>query len=259
MSTYENENTNTHTQSEKKPSNKKLSKRPNIFIILCLIAAITGCIMFSFIFNITDIVVEGNETIDANIIKIQSKLVTGENILKANTAKARENILKNPIIDTVTIKRVFPGTIKITIAECKKIAYIKFASNALAIDKKGKILEVMPLPQASDLPVFSGVTLNDTTPGETISSHDNQEGIDTIKELIAHLSKTELTGEISTISIDKYNNVTLTLKNEMTVIFGKGNLEYKVAYLEVAYPSDLSHKSGGKFDLSDPNKVILTG
>lgn len=259
MSTYENENTTTHTQSEKKPSGKKLSKRPNIYIILCLIVAITGCLMFSFIFNITDIIVEGNETIDANIIKIQSKLITGENILKANTAKAREYILKNPIIDTVTITRIFPGTIKISVSECKKIAYIKFASNALAVDKNGKILEVMPLSQASDYPVFSGVTLSDTTPGETISSHDNQTGIDTIKELISHLSKTALPGEISTINIDKYNNVTMTLKNEMSVIFGKDNLEYKVAYLEVAYPSDLKHKSGGKFDLSDPNKVILTG
>lgn len=259
MSTYENENTNTHTTPEKKPSSKKLSKKPNIFIILCLVAALTGCTMFSFFFNITDIVVEGNETIDANIIKLQSKLVTGENIFKTNTAKAKEYILKNPMIDTVNISRIFPGTVRITVSECKKIAYVKFASNALAIDKNGKILEVMPLSQASDFPVFSGVTLSDTTPGGIIASHDNQEGINTIVELITYLSKTELTGEISSINIDKYNNVTMILKNEMTVILGKGNLEYKVAYLEVAYPTDLSQKSGGKFDLSDPNKVILTG
>lgn len=259
MSTHEYENTNTHTSSEKTPPKKKISKKPNFFIILCLIAAITGCIMFSFLFNITEIIVEGNETIDANIIIIQSKLTPGENILKQDTKRAKTNIMKNPMIDTVNIVREFPGTIRISVTECKKIAYVKFASNALSIDKNGKILEVMPLSSALDFPVISGVTPSDTTPGEIISSHGNQEGIDTVTELISLLSNTELTSEISSINIDKFNNVSLILKNDMNVIFGKGNLEYKVAYLEVAYPSNLSHKSGGKFDLSDPNKVVLTG
>ena len=257
MSTYETENTNAHTNDEKKPA-AKAKKNSNTFILLCLIVALIGCLMFSFIFDITDIVIEGNQIVDANTIKIQSKLVTGENILKADTKKAKNNIMKNPRIDTVEIVRNFPSTIKITVTECEKVSYIKFASNALAVDKKGKILEVIPITNATDFPIFSGVTLSSTTPGEVISSSD-ESGLNVIKELITHLSNTDLLSEIATIQIDKFQNTTLTLKNEMTVHFGKGNLEYKIAYLEVAYPSNLKHKSGGKFDLSDPNKVILTG
>lgn len=259
MSTYENNNVNTHTDEEISKTSKIISKRSNAFTTLCLIIAVIGCIIFSFIFNITNIIVEGNEAVDANVIRIQSKLMPGENIFKANTVKAASNILSNPQIDTVKIKRVFPATIKISVTECKKVAYIKFASNALAVDKKGKILEVIPLANATDYPVFSGITLSDTTPGEIISSEGNEEGIDILFELMAQLSETDLLSEISSAQIDKYNNTTLILKNNMTVVLGKGNMEYKIAYLKVAYPSNLAHKSGGKFDLSDPNKVILTG
>jgi len=258
MSTYENNNADTHTYEEVKV-NKKASKKSNTFITLCLVAALIGCLMFSFIFDIKNITVEGNETLDANAIKLQSKLIAGENILKADTEKAKENLLKNPWIDTVQVTRIFPDTIKITVSECKKIAYIKFASNALAIDKTGKILEVIPLANATDFPVFSGITLSDTSPGEIISSEGNEEGINVVYELIRCLSETDLPKEIASIDIDKFHNASMILKNNMTVILGKGNLEYKVAYLEVAYPSNLSHKSGGKFDLSDTNKVILTG
>ena len=270
MDTYEKEKSNNIQPETENIDNKYVSstdnksnqnilrkrttvlKSSNRFIYICLIIALIGCLLFTPIFNVRNIVIEGNEKTSADKIERISGIKKGENILKADTAKAALNIKSIPWIDSVTISRKFPNTITIKVTECKTSAYIKFSGNLIAIDKNGKILEIVSKADSLEYPIVNGITPDEVGLGKTITSKNNQEALNELYLLVNELENNDFIKNISKIEINKNHNIILTLINNITVELGKkDNMSYKISYLKEIY-KHLEDKDSGTLDLSNP-------
>ncbi len=257
MSTMEKSDKTTHT-SKKKNAVKSLLSSSNKMLIVYLVVALIACIMFSPVFNIKKITIVGNNSVSEDTIKSLSGIKHNENILKTDLNTAASLIKRNPYINTVEISRKFPGTVEINVTECKKCAYIVFANSALAIDKNIKLLEIIPLDKATDLPLIYGVTPQNTAIAAKISCGDPSKS-EALAKLTSGLSKSNISDKIATISFDENSNISMILRNNIKVLLGNGETEYKLACLQAAYPESLSHKTDGTFDITNPNKPILIG
>ena len=87
---------------EKEPPKKSKGELIKEIIISAIILLVTFILilLFSPIFNITNIKVEGNKKVDENIIKSEADVNIGQNILRLNKVQMKNNILS--VKDTFT-------------------------------------------------------------------------------------------------------------------------------------------------------------
>lgn len=133
--------TDKNSNQYKKRKNKKSRKK--ILAVLSSILLIAIVILFALtapIFNITDIQVQGNETVSSDTILSLSGLKRGENIFRFNDSII-QNIKENTYIESVEITRKLPGTVIISVEEREVKYQINFINSYAYIDKNGYILE----------------------------------------------------------------------------------------------------------------------
>jgi len=93
------------------------------------------------IFNINQYLINKDELIDKEDIILLSNIKLGENIFKISCKNAVENILKNPWIETVSVKRVFPDKISISYKTKNICALAKEQNKLFFLDCNGEIID----------------------------------------------------------------------------------------------------------------------
>ena len=240
----------------KKIKNIKFDKK-NLFAIICTILAIILISLFTPLFDVSEILTEGNATIPYEVIVRASGIHTGDSFFKVNPREAAEKIAKVAYVDSVKVRRVFPGKIKFVITESTESAYISFAGNYVGIDSKGKILEVRQQLDENSKPVIKGVNIENFTIGSHISV-DSEEKKDLLFEMIESVNEKDAAHLIRMIDITDDKNIFLVLKNNITVKYGDSSgLKYKTAYLRTVF-DELVNETGGILDISDTANVIYS-
>ena len=141
-----------------KKKNKKLSFIIKSTSLLVVIIGITVFATTSSIFNITEIVVEGNNGVQKETIIGLADVQIGENIFKVNTNNMISNIKNNTYIKSVEVNRVFPNTLKITVSERIEKYMLECAGNYIYIDSQGYLLQLTEV--ALDAPILTGFEAN---------------------------------------------------------------------------------------------------
>ena len=233
---------------------KKSKTNLKIFVIICIVIAIIVLALFSPLFNIANIVVEGNSILEKDNIVRASGIETGVNILKINTAIAKKNVSSMAYIDDVDIKIKFPNTVLISIKESTATAYIPFIGNYIGINALGKVLEVKSELGAVECPLIYGVELEKFGIGQVVDIK-NEEISKLLPQFLDELSKNDLLSSVAAMDLNDENNVGMTLRNEAEVVFGDlDKLSYKIAFLKKVV-SELGDARGGIIDMSDIEKV----
>lgn len=137
-----------------KKKNKKMS-----FLVKCtmLITIGVSTVIFtltSSVFNITEIIVEGNKGVKTETIIGLAGVQVGENLFKINTNNMISNIKNNTYIKKVEISKNIPSTLKITISERNATYMLECAGNYIYMDNQGYLLELTQI--ALDVPVLTG-------------------------------------------------------------------------------------------------------
>lgn len=151
------------------PRKKKKRRKKHYFLrFLIFVALIVGIIygLRSELFNVTDIIVEGNNYYTAAQITEMSGLQTGINMFEQKTRPAKEALLSDPYIKVVKISRVPRGTLKIIIEERTEYACVPYGAEFVLIDDTGMVLRITDSQQT--LPVIEGMTLTEMTPGKAL-------------------------------------------------------------------------------------------
>lgn len=144
------------------PKLKKIRKRKanrRLIILLSLFFILIGCVLYflSPLSHVQNVEVKGNRYLsDEQIIKL-SDLNKEQSIWKVDTARTAAHIKENPEIKSVEIVPVFPNSLKITVSEHDKIAYLYKGKHFYPILENGKILEGL---ESTEIPVFAPVLLN---------------------------------------------------------------------------------------------------
>lgn len=150
----------------------RIKKYITVIIILCAIA-ITLCLKLPY-FNIKNIKILNNRNITYNEIKKLSLIDLGQNIFYLNLNKSKANILSNPYIMSVKIKRNMPNEIVINIEEKNAVFYVKDNDKYLIVDKDGTLLEEKSSITGMKLLNLYGFKSKDYKIGEILDKSDSK-------------------------------------------------------------------------------------
>lgn len=230
------------------------NKKNVVTIVICVVAFVF-VLLFTPIFSVKNVQVNGNEKVDSATIINMSGITMGENIFKTDFAQVESKVSKVAYIDTVKAKMKFPDTVVITVTEASPSAYLNFIGNYVAISENGKILDVKQNFDEIDKPVVYGVRLNSFEIGTQIITHDEQR-VELLYEMLKQINSSEIVQKIQYLDISDTDNITLTLTNKISVKLGNtDSIKYKISYLKSILDT-LKDESGGVIDLRDTKNVI---
>lgn len=184
-------------------------------------------------FNLSSIIVRGNEIYSEEDIISKSSLNVGDNVFKQLFLSGK-NQIDLAYIANFTLNYSFPSTIVINVEE-RYPAYIALDKNTNSyykIDNEGYLLEKCKLTDKKDELLVEGFAFeSEVKLGEKINEVylDKLKIYNTIKQL---LEKYEIKGNITKLNFSN-SLTTITLDDKLNVIFANdSNLEYKVSFLK---------------------------
>ena len=127
-----------------------------ISVIAVLIFYTKRWMMSSVLFHLRTIKISGNELVSEKTILSLIDIKSGIRIFNVNTDSLEKKLISNPFIKDVSVKRIFPSTISISIKEKRPIAFVISEQNYL-LSESG---EVLPMPEqirVYDLPTVTGI------------------------------------------------------------------------------------------------------
>ena len=152
--------------------NKKITKKSKILFCTILVIIAVLLILNSPLFNVKNIVVEGNDTNSSEKIVSLSGLQTYTNIFKFNENDVLEKIKENAYIENVKIEKKLPSTVKIIVEERTPKYMLQFADSYVYINNQGYMLEISN--EKLNIPILIGFTtdLSNIKAGNRITIDD---------------------------------------------------------------------------------------
>ena len=251
-------------QKTKQPKkNKKIDKKKQMkfkiikwtSIIIILIIAII-LFLLSSVFNIKEIIVEGNNKVSSEEIISLSKLSKEENMFKILNSIIKKNVKQNAYIDDVKIVKKLNGKVYIKVCEREPKFMLQYDGYYAYINNQGFILEVTDIKL--DLPLITGYK----TPQEQIKAGNRLQledlgSLETIIKIMQAAKSCELEKKITYFDIENKDDYILKMENEgKTVYFGNDlNINEKILWIEKLLEEEKDFP--GEMFIQDVKKVYF--
>ena len=224
-------------QNVKQPKQNKIKLKILKWTSLAIILeGIVILFLLSPLFNVKQIIVEGTEKVVNEEVISLSQIKINENTFKIRTSETIQRIQENTYVETATIIRELPSTIKIVITERKPQYIIQIANGNVYIDSNGYILEIST--EALQLPILNGYV----TPIDSIIDFNNTkklldedcEKIHTISKILEAARNNNVLTYITAIDMSDTNDIKLNLDTERKIAhLGDGsNANMRILYLK---------------------------
>lgn len=191
-------------------------------------------------YQLTQIEVQTDGTLQRDQILKAADLHDGENIFSVNLAQVRDRLQQLPQVDEVQVIRKLPGEIDLRIVERKPIAWITsdkqisdpFASEvAFLVDARGVLMkEKKLLPEYLGLPLITGCTSESLEAGKIVESLEAKAALELLRLSTRSFMQTRF--QIREIDVSKGYCLVVSDKNHSRVTFGVDNLESQLQRLE---------------------------
>jgi len=193
-------------ENEKIRKKKKRKKKHYLLRFIILVAFATGMYFFftSSLFDIQKLTVENNSHYTEEQVISLAGAKTGENLFEASLSQMKENLLADPYMKNVKLKRKLPAEVVIIVEERKEDAAVPYGNKYIIIDYEGMVLR--NADQEPALTLLLGMTIKNMEPGTPLEVEDNSALTDTLK-LLEEVKKHELFFkkiDISSIMIKAY-------------------------------------------------------
>lgn len=199
----------------KRKLNTKLIK---YMLIIILFIVLIICAMFSPLFNIKNIIVEGNEKISKEEIISLSQVKTDENIFKLNKVKIEKQIKENSYIESIKLERKLPSKVVIKIEERKPAYLLEYAGSYVYLDKQGYILEINT--EKLELPIIQGsVTSSESFERGNRLIKEDLEKLEIVYKIMDAARVNQIDNLITRIDIENKNDFKLVLETEQKTAY----------------------------------------
>lgn len=217
-------------ETKKSKTIKKVLKWTSLFVVL-LVALIF--FMVSPIFNVTEIIVSGNNVISTETITSLSQIEIGANIYKTSKEIIKKRIKENAYIESVEVKRKLPNKIELVVKERNTSYMLEYAGSFIYINNQGYILEVSN--EKLDVPIIEGYTTN--TEELQVANRLNKEDLtrlEMILKIVEFKESNEILEKINRINIEDKQNYTLKMEEEKKTVYlgNASNLSSRMLYLK---------------------------
>lgn len=202
-------------------------------VLLCALIAAIIFFMMSPLFNVSEIGVTGNNSINEETIISLSEIQVGENIYKTSSSKIMKRVKQNAYVESVQIKRHLPNKIELIIKERKATYMIEYAGSYAYINNQGYILEISN--QALELPIIVGCTTKQDSigPGNRLEQEDLNR-LEMVLKIMDSAQTKELDTQITKIDISDKQNYTIHMDEEKKIIYigDASNLSSRMEYVK---------------------------
>lgn len=239
-----------NSQNAKKSQEKKtgfLQVLKTIFKIIIAILASICIIIFLFVspvFSIQEIDVNGEEKLNESVYISLSNIQMGQNIFEIDKTSIKSEILKEPYVENVEVKRVYPNKIEINVTERHVSYMIESFGQYLYLDRNGYILERNS--ELLNYPIIRGYAtdMENIEIGGRIEDVDIPKFNDLIK-IIDALNNNRITANLTSIDISDDEKYILEFANEgKKVVLGSAkDLSAKMAWINL-YIVDQKEEKG---------------
>ena len=217
----------------KKIRPKKTSKILKALGVFVLIVGAGIFLCTTPLFNVTQIEVIGNETVSKEEIISLSQIQLNENMFKNVKVNIKQNIKGNAYIEDVSVKRVLPNKMQISIKERKPRYMIKLLDKFAYINSQGYILEVTN--QTKEIPIIEGFT----TPEQDIGSgkrlnNDDLNVLEVVLSIESSCEENEISRFITSMNVENTNEYTIYMAEKAKTIHlgNNSNLGTKMLYVK---------------------------
>ncbi len=281
-----------YNQKNKTKKKKKKNFIPLILIVLLIIAV--GCVcLFTDIFNIEKIEVQGinvayvssgldniqdledvipNDNVTSYLaeegmayysiedIISMSGITMGNNMFKENLNVAVEKIQAAPYVKSANIVRKFPNALIINVEERIFRAFVDYVGSYVCIDDTGFVVNIINKSQkVTNEPCIIGITPKDLVKGFVVGEMLNADDpikLQRVVNLLNLIDKNQLQIDIETIDITNVNEVLVKLRDkDITINFGDmSNMNLKIQFLPEIL-NDVGNKKGTVLMNSDEDNL----
>lgn len=202
-----------------------------ILTVLLLTACIGVSLSMTVFFNVEHIEVGGSapQYTAAQIVE-SGKLDVGDNLLRMSTQEIQERIERMQYVESATVEKQYPDTVRIEVKECRAAFSIYFDNGILRTSSSGKIIE-NSTEAAENLPVVYGYNPSILTPGEHTASSDSVKS--EIFLTFSEMMNTELSVPITAIDMSDKYNIVVWFDDRIEFSMGNWNeIPYKITLAE---------------------------
>lgn len=228
-------------EHKKKMTNHKakmsieLKRKIKIVAIIILVITAIALFLLSPIFNLKEVQVVGNSKISKEKIISLSKITNGTNLFKIRKKEVKSNVKEEPYIRKVTVKRILPSNIEITVEERILEYLFEFAGSYAYIGSEAYILELSGENIEDKLKIKGYSTSEEMMkPGNRLCKEDIDALNDVIK-IMDSAKNNSLDSYIKLIDISDKSDYVLHLESEKKSVHlgDTSNLDTKMPYIKV--------------------------
>lgn len=242
-------------QKKKRKKSRVQRLKRSFMLLLLLIVAVSCVCLFAPVFNITEVMVEGNAQVTDEEILDRTSIVVGSNIFKMDKKSVKKGLKSLAYLDTIKISRRLPSKIKISVTESYAELIFPHATGYLVSDSEGKLLEVISDCEGWEVPHILGVEIDNFEISEKISVQDEVK-FDIIFDCIRYLKEKGHLSQLKELDFTDISNIWVKYKEGHKVNFAKfEDMEYKMKMLEAIMPQ-VDRSEGTYIDLTTPSKVF---
>lgn len=233
---------------------KRIANTLKYGTLVALVITAIICAMFSPLFNIKTIKVEGNKKITEKEIISLSQIQLEQNIFKLSKNKIEKQIKQNSYINKVTITRNIPSTIILKIEEREPAYLLEYAGSYVYLDRQGYMLEInatkleLPILQGAETPTTEFIE------GKRLINED-LEKLSIVLKIMELAKVAQIDNLITRIDIENKQNLKLIFESkEKTAYLGdSSNLNTKILTIKSILEKE-EQKAGEIFVNMDLNK-----
>jgi cell division protein FtsQ len=201
-------------------------------LIFFLLAGVAGySVANSSLFNLTEVIVEGNQLIETDTIKELSGLRLGANILKISLNTVKSSIEAHPFVNEAEVRRNYPNKLVIKVRERSPLALAVYDQHFLAVDEAGYCLEVLSL-MGADRSSLTRIIANDSILDLKPGQKTQDAGLLAALKLVSQIDPFFIENIREVQALSEWDLALIT-KEGLPVYFGPPeNLAVKLQYYE---------------------------